>query len=409
MVDEFFLKGLATALGIGLLLGVVRERKHAPDKAEAGLRTHTLIAILGATCWQLGIIPFTVTLLILGAFVVSSYIRVAHKDPGLTGEVTVIVNFALAGLALETIEVAAGLGVLSAILLQAKRPLHRISRDIINEQEVRDGLLLLASTLIIMPLLPSKPIDKWGVIKLTTVWKIVILILATGMFGHIARRMLGAKFGLPIAGFFSGFVSSTAAIASFGQKAKNEPKSMVSSSAGALLANLSSLLLFIGIIATVSSELFRSMVLPFILATFFSGIIIAISLVHHMGEKEEDIPNASQAFKLSHALMIAVAIAAILFSSAWLNENFGGVGVIVTTIIAAMAEIHASAASLAQLTAREVIPLKTSQWGVIGALASSALTKIVLSYFSGGKDFALRLSLGLLMMLAGAVLGLLIS
>ncbi|HLW57624.1 MAG TPA: MgtC/SapB family protein [Bacteriovoracaceae bacterium] len=408
MVDEFFLKGLATALGIGLLLGVVRERKHAPDKAEAGLRTHTLIAILGATCWQLGIIPFTVTLLILGAFVVSSYIRVAHKDPGLTGEVTVIVNFALAGLALETIEVAAGLGVLSAILLQAKRPLHRISRDIINEQEVRDGLLLLASTLIIMPLLPSKPIDKWGVIKLTTVWKIVILILATGMFGHIARRMLGAKFGLPIAGFFSGFVSSTAAIASLGHKAKNDPKNMISSSAAALLANLSSLILFIGIIATVSKELFRSMFIPFLLSTIFLGIVIVISLFHHMGEKEQDMPDSGQAFKLSHALIIAVAISGILFASAWLNETFGGVGVILTTIIAAMAEIHASAASLAQLSSEKVIPLKMAQWGVIGALASSTFTKIVLSYISGGKDFALRLSIGLVMMVIGAALGVII-
>lgn len=405
MINELFLKGLATALGIGLLLGVVRERKHAPNQAEAGLRTHTLIALLGATCWQLGIIPFTATAIILGSFVVSSYFKTAPQDPGLTGEVTVLVNFSLAALALEKMEVAAALGVLSAILLEAKRPLHRISRDIITEQEIKDALLLLASILIILPLLPSEAIDQWGVIKLNNIWKVVVLILGTGMFGHLARRFLGARFGLPIAGFFSGFVSSTAAMASFGQNVKNDPKNLTPSVAAALLANLSSLLLFIGVIATVSKTLFYSLLLPFILATLFLLGVTGFLLFRFISVKEEDIFQSDQAFKISHAVIIALAIAAVSFLSVWLNAIMGGVGVIITSIIAAMAEIHASAASLAQLSAQKAISLETAQWGVIGALTSSALTKIVLSYFSGGREFALRIATGLSMMVLGALIG----
>ena len=35
------LTGLLTALGLGLLIGTVRERLHAPTETLAGIRTHT--------------------------------------------------------------------------------------------------------------------------------------------------------------------------------------------------------------------------------------------------------------------------------------------------------------------------------------------------------------------------------
>ena len=42
------LAALATALGIGLLIGAVRERQHGDVLAKAGVRTHALLALAGA-------------------------------------------------------------------------------------------------------------------------------------------------------------------------------------------------------------------------------------------------------------------------------------------------------------------------------------------------------------------------
>lgn len=39
--------GLLTALGVVLLIGVVRERRHQPGRTKAGTRTHALVAMLG--------------------------------------------------------------------------------------------------------------------------------------------------------------------------------------------------------------------------------------------------------------------------------------------------------------------------------------------------------------------------
>ena len=42
------------------------------------------------------------------------------------------------------------------------------------------------------------------------IWTIVILLMAIGAGGHVAVRALGARFGLPVSGFASGFASSAA-------------------------------------------------------------------------------------------------------------------------------------------------------------------------------------------------------
>ena len=113
---------------------------------------------------------------------------------------------------------ATALGVTAAALLQAKRQLKNLSRNIITEQEIKDGLLLLAAALVVMPLLPTEALDPWGVLRPRTIWKIVVLVMGTGMLGHVALRMVGARWGLAVAGFFAGFASSTAATASFGAR-----------------------------------------------------------------------------------------------------------------------------------------------------------------------------------------------
>ncbi len=405
MLHDANLRELITALGIGLLIGVVRERRHAPNSTGAGIRTHALISILGAVSWSLGLIPFTVTLVIVGVFAVASYLYTAHKDPGLTGEVTIILTFILSAFARENIPLASGLGVLCAILIQAKGFLHRLTRELISEQELSDGLLLLASAVIVLPILPEKAIDSWGVLRLNTIWNIVILVMASGMLGHIAHRTLGVKLGLPIAGFFSGFASSTAATASFGQRLKNDGHLLFPAAAAALLANLASLILFIGIIATVSPQLLRAMIAPFLLATICLILFSGFLLIRYRPNGVDTKPGSGHIFKLSHALFIAGVIAGVSLLAAWLNDLYGAKGALATLILVAMAEIHAAATTLGQLTDNGAFDLITAKWGVVGLLISSTGAKIFLAYFSGGKKYCLLVGLGLMAMILGAAAG----
>ena len=270
------LRGLLTALGIGLLIGVVRERAYLATVSKAGTRTHALIAVLGAVTWGLGTAPFVATLVAVGALAVIGYLKTADADPGMTGEIAIVLTFVLGGLAREQRVVASALGVVVAILLYVKKPLQRLTHDLISDHELEDVLMLAAAAVVVWPLLPAQPLDPWGVLDLNMVWRLVVLVMAVGMLGHIAQRAAGARLGLPLAGFFSGFVSSTLAVASFGSQAKAAPVLTAVASAGALLANLASLFLMAAVIGAAAPDLLQEMMMVLLAS---AGVLLVASLL----------------------------------------------------------------------------------------------------------------------------------
>ncbi len=401
------LPGLVTALGIGLLIGVVRERHHDPRVAKAGTRTHALVGVLGYVTASLGTTVFIAALLIVGALAAAGYLKTAEKDPGLTGEVALVVNVSLAALALHQPTFAAALGVLCAILLEAKQHLHHVSRELISQQELRDALMLAAAALVVMPLLPPDPVDPWGVLRLTTVWRIVVLVMAVGMFGHIAMRAVGPRLGLAISGFFSGFASSTAAVAGFGRHAKHDAALSVPAAGAALLANLASLLLLAAVIGAVSPALLRSMNVPLLAS---GGALAAASVLCLRPKNGRLAPDRTEArsFRLSHALMIAALIAAVSLVSAWLGQVAGDAGMLVAATLVGLVELHAAGASVAQLTAAGGLGEGLARWGIVAVLASSGVAKGVLAFVSGGAAYGRIVAIGLAAMIAGAVAGMLV-
>lgn len=398
------LTGLMTALGIGLLIGVVRERGHREDTVEAGTRTHALVALLGFVSLNLGTWPFVATLVVIGALVVGGYHATARNDPGQTGEVALLVTLMLAALATQEPALSAGLGVLAALLLYAKRASKHISRVLITEQELQDGLMLAAAALVVMPLLPPEPIDPWGALELTTLWRIVVLVMAVGMVGHVAQRALGGRWGLPLAAFFSGFVSSTAVVASTGQRTRAGLTPAAPAAASALLSNLASLSLFAGVVGTVSPLLMTTLGGPLAMGGA-ALLLVALPALRRSALQEETTGHSERAFKLSHALAIAGLIAAMSLVAALLQQTFGDIGVLVAALCVAWVEVHAAAASIAQLMNTGGMAPESVHWAIVAVLASSALAKTLLACVSGGVRFGLTVGLGLMAMTAGTAVG----
>lgn len=80
------------SLGCGLLIGLVSERRGSEHESIAGTRTHAIAALLGCAAWWLGVLPFAVVLLLVGALTVAAYWHSAPKDPGLTSDVTLLLH-----------------------------------------------------------------------------------------------------------------------------------------------------------------------------------------------------------------------------------------------------------------------------------------------------------------------------
>ena len=187
------------------------------------MRTFTLIGLAGGLAELLG----GPAVALAGAFVViatlASYKRTLEQDPGLTTEVAMLVVFLLGVLAMRMPQLAAALGAAVALLLAAKTRLHRFVREVLSEQELHDALLLAGCALVVLPLLPAGAVDPWGVLDLRRLWTLVVLVMAINAAGYVALRALGPRYGLAVAGFAGGFVSSTATIAGMGTRALQTP------------------------------------------------------------------------------------------------------------------------------------------------------------------------------------------
>jgi uncharacterized membrane protein (DUF4010 family) len=386
---------LLAALGLGVLIGAVRQRQH-PDTL-AGLRTHGLAALIGAVAYTLGEPVFLILLALVTGLVLISYWRESEHDIGLTGEVALILTVLLGALSCRQPVLAVGLAVVTASLLYAKASLHRFAQQVLSEREVHDGLVLLASALVILPLLPDHPVGPYGSLNPATLWKLAVLVMAISALGHAALRIIGNRWGLAVAGFFAGYVSSTAAVAGFGQRVRDTPALLRPAVAAAMLSNLASLSLFVPVLLAVAPSLLPQIAPELAMA---AGVLLAGGLLGMRGNSDGPmVPTAEQRmFRMGQALAFVAIIATVLVVAAAMNAWLGPRGALLAAVVAALAELHAAVATLGQLFQQGVLDGQQARWGLLGLLAASTLAKSGVAFASGGKAYGLRVATGLVTM-----------
>ena len=77
--------------------------------------------------------------------------------------------------------------------------------------------------------------DRYDALNPRSIWIVVILVMAISAAGYVLVRILGARFGLPIAGLASGFISSAATIGAMGTRVRRTPDVVTAAVAGAAL------------------------------------------------------------------------------------------------------------------------------------------------------------------------------
>lgn len=400
--DYPLLPALMTALGVGLMIGTVRERAHA--ETFAGVRTHALTAMAAVLATSLGMGAFLMLLAMLVALVAVAYWRSSRHDVGLTGEIALMLSALLGSLAVGNAAMAAGLGALCAGLLYAKAPLHRFTKEVLSEREVHDGIVLLASALIVLPLLPDAAVDPYGVLNPAKLWRLVVLVMLVGAVAHIALRLVGNRWGLPLAGFFSGYVSSTAATLNSAQLARVTPGLTSSALAAALLANAASVSLFVPVLLAMAPEYLQ--VIRFELAAAFSALLLlsAFGLRGGPAQVPESPVAQRRMFRIRHALALVAAIALILLLSAVLSRALGPEWAVAMTLFAASAELQAALVGIAQLVQSGVLEPARGHWAFLGVMAVSASVKTGIAWAAGGRDFGLRFGAAMAVMLASVAL-----
>jgi uncharacterized membrane protein (DUF4010 family) len=295
------LTALAVALGIGLLLGVERERRktEGPERDAAGIRTFALVALLGSLS---AVIPISGLPIVVGVFVgalaVVSYLRSSATDPGITTEMALMTAYLLGLLTQSALTIAGGLGVVITILLASRETLHQFVSNTLSAAEFHDALVLGAVALVILPLVPDTGIGPFQAFNPFTAWRLVVIVMLANAAGYVAQRMFGASLGLPLAGFFGGFVSSTATIAAMRSRA-SDARMVKPAVAGAVLSNIATILQLGLVVASTSTATFLavlpSLVIGGIVATVYGTVMAALA----RGSLEGDYAATREAIRVS--------------------------------------------------------------------------------------------------------------
>ena len=359
-LDFDTVRDFATALLIGTLVGIERERHKQTDGdvSVGGLRTFILFAVLGALGgWLARVLdfPWILVAVVLATLVavVASYVLAARVHPeslGLTTELAAIAVCLLgATVMLGHRGIAVALAIAIAAALAYKQPLHgMVSR--LDAEDVYAGVRLLAATFIVLPLLPDRAIDPWGALNPQKLWLLVLLISGLSLVGYVAVRLLGPNRGIPLTGLTGGLVSSTAVTLSFARQSreKSHAGSSPAFACGILIAWSVMFLRVLATVLIVNRALLPHLAVPFMVMAAVSGGFAWLMYRRAAGSGPTGAVPLSNPFSLTSAAKFAALFALVLLLVAVVQRNFPPEGVYVVAALAGTTDVDAITLSMSE-------------------------------------------------------------
>lgn len=397
---------LATALGCGLLIGIERERRKGagPGRAFAGLRTFALTCVVGAVAALTGSQGLVVTGALLVALLAGvAYWRDRSEDPGATTEMALLLTYFIGVLCLWSLPLAAAIAVALTALLAGREPLHRFASHWLRPGEVRDGIVLAALVLIGLPLLPNRPF--WGaVLNPHVIGQLLALLLSVQSLAHVCRRLLQAREAVALSALASGFVSSTATIATLGLAVREGRSDARLMAGGGLISCVSTQCQLVLVAAAVQPVWLSVLWLPALAGAAVVGawgwwLLRGATSEGVKGAasspRAEGVPGApsDRMFSLTGAAGVVVLLTAIQAMVHGLELWLGEAGLIVGTMVAALADLHAAMAAVFSSSGGTLSGSRTLP--VMLALLVHAGSKSATAGLVGGRRYLMWLGPGL--------------
>ncbi len=395
---------VAVSLGLGLLVGLQRERS---DSALAGIRTFPLITLLGTILalltrempqaaqsgWLLaaGFIG-------VAAVTFSGNIKGVGTDKsraGITTEIAILAMYALgAFIVYGPLSVAAVVAGVIVILLHAKSLLHRLA-DRVGEKDMRAIMTFVLISMVVLPAVPDYAIESaWG-LNPRNVWLMVVLVVGMSLAGYVLFKLVRPGAGTVLAGVLGGLVSSTATTVSYARRSRGSP-GMGGAAASAATVILIATTVVYGRVAVemgvVSPALLRAAAWPLgIVAVVSAGLAAACWLGTRGGA--ETLPEPENPTELRTALVFALMYAGVFVATALARGYFGSWGVYATAGISGLTDMDAITLSVSRMASRDELAPATAWRAVLVAAAANVAFKTALASSLGGPELRRRLGL----------------
>ena len=401
-----------TALAIGLLIGLERERK---PTAKAGLRTFALVALAGAMSATLAETFAAPAIIAVGLGAVAFMMIAAYYhhheafhewDPGTTTIVAVIACYLLGAMTLTGFaRLAVILGILATALLYFKEELGGVARRL-ERRDLVSMLQFAVVAFVVLPLLPDRGFGPYAALNPRHIWLMVVLISGVSLAGYVALRLVGREHGAMLLGLFGGLVSSTATTLAYSRYARSGSEFTGLAGAVIVTANLV-LLVRLAVLAAITAPGILGVLGPVLAVALAAGAaVFAIGQRRNRPPQELTLPPIGNPAELRTALGFALLYAGVLLLVAWLDALVGSKGVYAVALASGLVDVDAiSLTSLRLYVLGSLTPAQAATVIVL-AVSANAVFKLGIVRVVGGGALLRRCLPAMMAMAAGAGLGL---
>jgi uncharacterized membrane protein (DUF4010 family) len=417
---------LCFALAAGLLVGVQREQAVLAEGGDerfflGGIRTYPLYALAGAVAmllaaavglWLVGLVFAA----LLTPMLIAYYDDVRkERDRGLTSELAMVVTYLLGVLAVSTslmpetsqrYLIVAATAVALTSILSLKRPLHTFVSKV-SAEDILATLKFLVLAVIILPLLPNKPMGPLDALNPFKIGVMIVLMAGLGFVGYVLIRALGSGRGLALTGFIGGLVSSTVVTLTMAGRARREPLIAGVCALAVILASTIMLVRIVILVSVVHAPLLQALAIPMAAASAV-GILCAFFLYrrNRSDATAEDV-KFKNPFELGLALKFGLLFAIILLVAKAAQTYLGRGGVFLTSVLAGTTDVDAITLSLCQM-AKSGTEARTAATSILLAAASNTIVKGAMCVSLGGWPFGRKIVLIFGGMILAGIIGTLV-
>ena len=387
---------------IGLLVGLERQKSH-PHGSAMGVRTFTLLGLLGATSATLNSVWISASLAVASLLLIVGSYLTSGGDRGLTTEFAAALIFAVGYLAKDNPVLAGALGPLIALILISKSKLHQFTRNL-KIEELQSAVLLLLLATTVLNVMPNRVIDPWGVFNPQKFGYLVLALAVLEFASYALCKIFGDRSGLIITGFLGGWVSSTAMVLSASRAVKAARGLRWHGQAAAVLAAVSASLIELLIILFAVEPKIAVSFLPAVGASVALGLVAAYAISRNASEARVSAAHVRSPLDWRGVLRLAIVMAMILAAVTLAKNVMGEEAILGVAFLTGLFELHGLALATGTLLSQGGLTFETAQLTLIIAVAASLIAKTGIVVVSNGRNaFVVTTALALLGM--GAVFG----
>jgi len=254
-------------------------------------------------------------------------------------------------------------------------------------------------------LVPDVNLGPYGAVNPHAWWRIATLMLWLMLFGYLAERVVGARWGLATSGFAGGFVSSTATIAAMAARIEGDAEVERHASAGAVASTAATFIMLAVLVGSADLPLLVALAVP--MACGSVVILLATAkLAFRAGRHPRVLAAPPSAPVNAKTLLTFIALlVALSFISKLVAAQFGQASVIAVAGLTGFVDGHAITASTASMHQQGQLATSTAGLAVLVALTTNTITKMILVGSARLPKFSRHVLVSLAASLAATWLG----